>query len=649
MKIPVEWLKQYINTKKTAKELAESFTNLGLMLDKPVSNYQEGKYTTEVLDLEHRMDRSDWLSLLGCARDLAAYEHTKLIQPEVYDKKPKPLEENSKIKIDVQCPDLVHRFNTRLFKNIKVKPSPDWLKNRLEAYGIPSINNIVDITNYVMVELGQPMHAQDVNKFEKPEIVIRRAKNGEKITTLLGEIVELDESAFVLTQNDLPTVIGGIVGGVATGIDESTTEIILDAGNYNQVNIRKTSRKLKIQNETVMRYDKFLHHDLTELAIQRATKLILDLAGGEYYENTDWYPTKVPLKKIKLRFSRIQKIGGNLPMEKDFIVNTLERLGYKTLNKNEEGYELEVPYYRTDVEIEDDIVSDLLRIYGYPNIPFQPLDIAAPKDITPKIYKFEDALKDMCLSLNLHEHITDPLVAADNDMKTQVRLENSQSSLKNALRTEIYSGLMTVGQNYEKHKIDDVRLFEIGKVYSRKNESKELADFEELRLTQVLIRNNEDNNTNSLMVRKTLDAIMQLVGVEAYALTDQTKGKAKIIIQNEIIGELQWDAFNLQNEILMKYWNNKNYVHTEFENIFVNDISLMVPIELKLGEMLKTVGNLPQLAKDTEIELLPQNFRSQDKDKKNVVMRIKHKLNNFTSVREMIVNELNSKLNIEVK
>ncbi|NMB70452.1 hypothetical protein GYA27_04650, partial [candidate division WWE3 bacterium] len=310
MKIPVEWLKQYIKTDKSTEELAKSFTLLGLMLDKPVSEYHDGKYQTDILDLEHRMDRSDWLSITGCARDLAAFERVDFIFPELYTREGKKPEANQLVNIKVDCPDMVNRFNTRVFRNIRVGDSPEWLKNRLQAYGIPSINNIVDITNYVMVKTGQPMHAQDLSKLKKQEIVIRKARKGEKMVTLLGETVELDDGNFVLTQNDVPTVLGGIVGGQSTGIEKTTTDIVLDAGNYNQVAIRKASRRLKIQNETVLRYDKFLHPDLTELAIHRATKLILDLAGGIYYTNIDWYPNPQTHKKYILRMERLEKLSG---------------------------------------------------------------------------------------------------------------------------------------------------------------------------------------------------------------------------------------------------------------------------------------------------------------------------------------------------
>jgi phenylalanyl-tRNA synthetase beta chain len=337
MKIPVEWLKQYIKTEKETKELAQSFTFLGLMLDKPLADYMDGSYTTPILDLEHRMDRSDWLSITGCARDLAAFERVDFISPELYTQEGKKPNSDQIVDVKVECPDMVNRFNTRVFRNIRVGESPAWLKNRLQSYGIPSINNIVDITNYVMVETGQPLHAQDLAKLEKPEIIIRKARKGEKMVTLLGDTVELDESNFVLTQNDKPTVIGGIVGGQTTGISNTTTDFVLDAGNYNQTAIRKASRRIKIQNETVLRCDKFLHPDLTEYAIHRATKLILELAGGIYYSNIDWYPNQQKHKKFILRMERLEKLSG-MTFLKAGVKEILVRLGYVILNEDRTLY-----------------------------------------------------------------------------------------------------------------------------------------------------------------------------------------------------------------------------------------------------------------------------------------------------------------------
>lgn len=650
MKIPLEWLKEYINTNKSAKDLADSFTALGLMLDKPVFTYEKGKYKTEVLDLEHRMDRADWLSILGCARDLAAFENTNLKQPELYSALPKKIESSEKIKIEVQCPDLVYRFNTRIFKNVKVKPSPDWLKNRLESYGIPSINNIVDITNYVMVELGQPMHAQDISKFEKPEIVIRRAKNGEKITTLLGQTIELDTDTFVLTQNDLPTVIGGIVGGVATGIDESTTTIILDAGNYNQTNIRKTSRRLKIQNETVSRYDKFLHPRLSEVAIRRATKLILDLAGGEYCENVDWYPKKWPLKRLILNLERIKTLAG-FELQTDYIKNVLTKLEYKILNEDEYRLEVEIPYFRTDVEVQDDIVADLLRMYNYSGIPMERINTAPPKDITPPIYKFEDHIRDICVNLGLHEHITDPLVAANENDTSQVKLENSQSKLKNALRTTMYDGLKNVADTYFKHKISSTKLFEIGKTYSRIGNNNTLDDFVENRITQIYVADaNKDLLTNALDTRKILDGIMINLGIEKYSLAKNPENKndisVEILVNGNFVGTLSWNTIELRNAILIPFSKMVARIVSEYSVTFEDDISVMLPINITAGEIIAAIEKISDEIK--EVDAFQQDYSTKDEKLKSVLIKVAHTKEDFVELRNKIVEDL-KKLGAEVR
>jgi len=479
MKIPLEWLKEYVKTDKSRDEIAESFTALGLMLDKPTER--------DVLDLEHRMDRSDWLSIVGCARDLAAFENTDLIFPELYEEKGKELPEREKVKIDVTCPNKVNRFNTRVFKNISVKESPQWLKERLESYGIPSKNNIVDITNYVMVELGQPLHAQDIDKLEAKEIIIRDARKGEKVTTLLGETIELVDENFVLTQNNKPTVIGGIVGGKETGVTETTKNIVLDAGNYNQVYVRKASRKLKIQNETVLRCDKFLHPYLTEVAIKRATKLILALAEGEYYENFDWYPNEMELKTQELTLKRVEQLSG-IDFEMKDIKNILTRLGYSITKEDKDTIELTIPYFRTDVEVKDDIVADILRISNYANIPTELIQAAPPKEITPEIYKFEERLRDICVNLGLHEHITDPLIdknREDIEKDKTIVLENALSEEKSALRTSLGQTLKSVVDTYKKHRVGEIKIFEIGKVYDQTIEGK----YEEKRFLEVVYIN----------------------------------------------------------------------------------------------------------------------------------------------------------------
>lgn len=604
MKIPLEWLSQYVKLNKSPKDISESFSALGLMLDKPLND--------KVLDLEHRFDRSDWLSILGCARDYAAYEGLPLVEPQVKSHQAREATKETKVEIKVECPDLVHRFNTRVFKNIKVSASPDWLKTRLEEYGIASINNIVDITNYVMVEFGQPMHAQDLAKFEKREILIRRAKAGESLTTFLGEKVELDDESFVLTQGGKPIVLGGIVGGRETGVTSETTEIVLDAGNYDQNSVRKTSRRLKILNETVLRYDKFLHPKLTEPALDRATDLILELAGGEYYENVDYYPKPQGFKTMTLRMERLELLSG-MNFELDRVIEILTAIGYKIISNSLDDIKVEVPYFRTDVEVEDDLVADILRINGYSKIPLAGLSTAVPADITDPVYKFEDKLKDIMVSLGYHEHITDPMVKADPDNKVQVKMQNALNSEKSALRTTLYETLFPITKTYAKHGQKECNIFEVSKVYGVDGAAKaadmnHIEGFSETRVLQVI----------GQFHRQALAALMQNLGVKTYRIETET---FKILANNKEVGQLSHDSFWLDTQKLLEHVSITNRIRYASDQRRTEDISLQVPVDKKI------LGDVCELIKSSDKNVLEvlvvEDFTDpRNKEVKNVLIRV---------------------------
>ena len=588
MIVPIEWLKEYVDIKKSPKEIAASFTALGLMLDRPIEN--------NVLDLEHRMDRSDWLSIVGCARDLAAMEGLPLKSPEGLVPESAG---SGGVEIKVEADDLVHRFNTRVFRGVKVTESPKWLRERLEAYGLPSKNNIVDITNYVMVELGQPMHAQDLAKFSEQEIVLRRAKTGEEITTLLGEKVKLDNETLVLAEGKNLIGIGAIVGSPATAVDQNTTDIILDAGNYNQSNVRKTSRRLNIRNETVLRTEKFLHPHLTQVAIERATKLILELAGGQYFENTDYYPKEIPLTKMELRYLRIEKVGGVF-VEPQTIRNILESLGYRVLNTIPDGLKLEVPYFRTDVQVEDDIVSDILRISNYENIPLEAISAAPPKEVTPEIYNFEEKCRDILVALGMHEHITNPLVKFDeNDTDTgQIRLENSLNSEQDALRTSIYKTLKPVLAIYRKHKIGGAKLFEVGLTYYKTG--KRYEDIKEVRTIEGVVSTENGVVEASNKVKAILAAFFKNLGVDnvRYEKSDAVGVNTAVIFQNKLaLGEVRLDSFTLFSENLLKAEKSQLRVRDTLMHKTTEDITLEVDANKALGPTLaKIKGSSEKIA-----------------------------------------------------
>ena len=587
MKIPLIWLKDYVETEKSAKELAASFTQLGLMLDKPL-----GK--DNVLDLEHRMDRADWLSIIGCARDLAAFENTKLNVPKAYGKPGKKADPKDHVKIEVTTPS-VRRFQTRVFRDIKVGPSPKWLVEKLSLYGMDSINNIVDITNFVMVEYGQPMHAQDLAKLKGQDISIRQAKPGEKLTTLLGTEVTLDADAFVLTSGGEVTVIGGIVGGKQTGVTEDTTDIILDSGNYDSRVIRKVSRRLKIMNESVSRNDKFLDPRLIDAALSRATALILELAGGTYYENGDYYPSPAKPKTQTLRLSRLHLLSG-MDITLGTAKKILKSLDYAVVEEGEDTLTLEIPYFRTDVEVEDDLVADILRIHNYTTIPVQAMTTPVPTDITPSIYRFEDRLRDLMVAQGAHEHITSSLVTATNQ-SGQVMLANALSTDQNALRTNLVDGLKQVLTTYKKHNQENVVVFEIGKVFSK--DKKEYLEHRQL--TAV---GRQD-------VRDSLATLLISLGIKGYLVNENLE----IFVDDKNIGSMTQDRFTVTTDRLMALAKNYKGIVSEFKHSPTQDLSYVTPSKVPYFDLITAVnenkGGWEDIApKAPIIELKGQGFNS---------------------------------------
>ncbi len=566
MKIPLIWLKDYVETTKSAGEIAASFTQLGLMLDKPLDE-------KNVLDLEHRMDRSDWLSLIGCARDLAAFEGLPLILSKGHTKPGLKPKTEDKIALKVTTP-AVHRFATRIFKGIKVGPSPKWLVERLESYGIDTKNNIVDITNFVMVEYAQPMHAQDIAKLKGQDITIRPAKSGEKLTTILGTEIKLDPDVFVLTSGGEATVIGGIVGGKDTSVTDGTTDIILDSGNYDSRVIRKTSRRLKIINETVSRYDKFLDPRTIDFALSRATSLILELAGGTYYLNDDYYPSPVVPKTQTLRLSRLQQLSGmNLSLAS--AKKTLKSLDYVVIEESDTELTLEIPYFRTDVEVEDDLISDILRIHNYTNIPQIAMSSPVPRDITPSIYSFEDRLRDLLVAQGAHEHITSSLVS-QSDKPGEVILANALSSDQNALRHDLLDGLTQVLRTYQKHKQNNIPVFEIGKVFRIMSDK-----YLEGRHLTVMF-------PEPSRLSDSLATLFSSLGITKYYINKSHE----IFVGDSLVGTIDSNSYTLVTDSLMPPTIKYAGIVSEFSHATSLDISLLLPTKVLYADIITTLSKL---------------------------------------------------------
>ncbi len=681
MNIPLKWLYDYLpellKINKSSKEIARSFTEIGLMLEKPIKN--------DVLELEHRMDRADWLSIIGCARDLGAFEKIPFQFPVLKSTK---LEKSQEVYVEIKS-EKVNRFRTRVIKNIKVGESPSFIKERLIDYGLPVINNVVDITNFVMVEMGQPLHAQDLKKFNKREIILRDTENkdgiSEQIQTLDGTVIKLPDGTLVLSESGNPVCIGGIVGGLKTGVTENTTEIVLDAGNYSQSAIRKTSRKIGVFNETVLRSEKFLAPEMVDLAIIRATDLILEYAGGVAYENEDMFGSNINIssfrnsdqknfektpKQFVLRKSRLDKIAGE-SIDISDACEILKLIEYQIISKDMEKAVLLTPYFRTDIEVEDDLVADVLRVRGYSKINPEPIFSYPPREITPKMVSFTKKLRGILLSSGFHEHITDSFVKYDGlqqkgeDQRpvSRVLLRNSLNADQDALRIAIKESLSKVVENYKKHGQDSGKIFEIGKVFEKDMENGEINEFSRLgmfvfgslssgrekNLNEVSSNTSDLLNYESLEIRKALDLVLKNLGIINYSLIPSEKNisicikkvntnlddkyttKQEIESENNtetednkglsqrIIGFFDGNYAEFYLDKILLHQKFQSFAVTQFDNLAKEDLTFSTHILTNNGEIIEFIENCHPLIH--KIEYLGEyldGFKEENKNNQEV-------------------------------
>ncbi len=461
MKVPLNWLKEYIEIPADVQEISRVFTSLGYMLDGQPKDIEGDT----VLDLEVRQNRGDCLSLMGLAEELSAYYKTPVKDPE---NDPKSLICPSKQAMTIDDKKKCYRFNTLRIEGVKNGTSPSWMQKRLLSYGITPINTVVDITNYVMIEIGQPLHAFDAEKVNG-EVRIGLAKKGEILTTLSGTAVELSPDDIIIRDEKGILALAGIIGGESSKVNDKTHTIILEAATYDQAHIRRASRRHGVRTEASTRLEKLLHPELTEIALARAAFLMKELTGGTVTDHTDIYPTRNEFKtrKIDLTFANVTSLTG-VEMSKSEIVTNLELLGFETSKENETYCEVSIPFYRTDVELEEDIIEEVIRLYGYDNIPAVLPSAPAPKQIDSPIFLLEESVRDILISCGYDEQITESLTHYDAPGDDVITLQNALTSEKDMLRTTLQNGLVYGVKNRMKYRETDIRLFEIGKVYFKR-------------------------------------------------------------------------------------------------------------------------------------------------------------------------------------
>src|SRR5690606_18255609 len=312
-------------------------------------------------------NRADAASHLGVARDLAAYLRVGYALPDVSSFASQGNE--IRVPVTVEAPDGCPRYGSTLVRGVRVSESPEWLRKRLLAIGVRPINNVVDITNYVLRELGQPLHAFDAGRIAGNRVIVRRAKAGETFVTLDGVERKLNEEDLLICDAEKPMCIAGVFGGEHSGVSEATTDVFLESAYFNPVSVRKTSRRHALKTDASFRFERGVDPNMTERALKRAALLIVEIAGGQIASPAaDFYPTPVPPFIFDVRYQNVQRLVG-ADIAASEIRTIIEALGIEVLEDDGAAMKVSVPPFKVDVTREADITEEVLRIYGYNNIP----------------------------------------------------------------------------------------------------------------------------------------------------------------------------------------------------------------------------------------------------------------------------------------
>ena len=600
MKIPLKWLNKYVKLPNKTSILTEALTLAGHMLDKT-----EKVNGDDVVDLELRGNRADCYCLIGIAREVSALFDTPVKLPESY----KSLLKNSNLKeVSLQInSSFVNRAMMVVIKNVQIKQSPDWLKKPIQAYGIDSINNIVDLTNFVMLETGQPMHAFDLDKIGN-HLEIRKAVENEKVTTFLGKTVTLNKEDLVWANKREILSIAGSVGEKYHSISESTKNVLLEAASYDRANIRRTIYRHNLLTDAGLRHEKELDPNIVEKGVYRFLYLVDKHNWGQINPRVfDYYPKPVKPWTVNLNYDYLETLGG-LKLDTNKVKNILNRLSFKIKKESNNGLEVICPTFRTDVTLEEDLIEEILRIQGYDNIPTRTLSLEIPSYVTPEYISQEQELKLAATEVGLDEIITSSFVNEkyqefnknmEHPNASPVKIVNRPSQDTEILRTTLLANLLEVTQKVINERGTAAQFFEIGKIYF-----KQKTHYEEKRKLG-LISWSKDSEVFAKF-KGLLESLLTKTNIENLTFDNQQINNPKLINTYSI--SLEKTIFGLGGEfgnifyceidldlLLGKAQNPTAQLWPNFPPQ-IEDITLSVRTNTKVGDVLSLIKNTKYVA-----------------------------------------------------
>jgi phenylalanyl-tRNA synthetase beta chain len=467
MKLLYDWLREFVDFTAPAADLRTRLALSGLAIDSI-----EETAAGPILDAEVTANRPDCLGHYGVAREIAAIYRLP-VKPVEFKVKESAEKAAGATRVDIESPDLCARYTARVLRGVKVQPSPDWLRKRLEAIGQNSINNVVDVTNYVMFELGQPLHAFDLDKLAERRIVVRRARLGEKIRTLDGAERTLTKDMCVIADASRAIAIAGVMGGAESEIGFSSRNILLESAWFDPISVRRTSKSLGLRTEASYRFERGADPEMAETASRRAAQLTAEFAGGEILAGVvDAYPRREPPVEITLARSELLRVMGADVSDRD-IEGILAALGFNPVCEGDGPYakwKCRRPSWRQDVSRGIDLIEEIARHYGYDKFPPRLPPAKLPAQRLPHA-EAETRLRERLVALGYHEIVEIPLVEKQRDELFRseglaaATIGNPLAEDASILRSSgIVSMLNAVAWNLN-HGQRHLRLFEIGKSY----------------------------------------------------------------------------------------------------------------------------------------------------------------------------------------
>ncbi len=455
------------------RELGISDRHEGIMVlpsDAPLGLPLDDYLGDAILDLDITPNRPDCLSIIGIAREIAALTKQAVHIPDVrYKGLGDAIEQ--KASVEIVAPDLCPRYCASLITDVGVAPSPHWLEQRLLACGLRPINNIVDVTNYVLLEYGQPLHAFDYHKLARGSIIVRRAGD-DSITTIDGVERRLASDMLVIADAQGPVAIAGVMGGSESEVTEETTAVLIESASFNPASLRRTAMSLKLRTEASLRFEKGLSPELPLVALRRATQLMAELSGGKVARGIiDVYPGEKEREPVSLTTGRARRVLG-VDISQEQMVEVLGSLGFECRAVDSGELSVAVPYWRTDIQLADDLIEEIARIIGYDELPTTLPSGSLPEYEPNPMQALRARVTDILVGCGMQEVVTYSLTSPEAMQRvapeikvTPLRVANPITTEQEYLRTTLRPGLLSALAANEKHEEGGIRLFEIGAVY----------------------------------------------------------------------------------------------------------------------------------------------------------------------------------------